>query len=1528
MTVTGTEADADGRGASPVGGPPGPEEAARLLFQDPRADVDFTPRNDEEARRAVEEFARLFETAPGVFKNALEGARAGAETLSGDPLQGLAEIIQNADDAGASYVRFQVVGDHFIAVHNGADVTLSDVLALATPWLSNKTDNELATGRFGIGLMTLRALSDVLDVHSGPYHIRLGDPTIGAITPEEFSGDLAHTGETALCLPLRSEGLDTEDIAAWLGRWDDSALLFLRSVRDVTVVDPDDTPVRTLHLEWDEDEPTRCRVAGHGLTVQRRHATAPDGRRWLVQVTEAPRPPDVRRVRKAAGATVPLGLALALQPGDRGVIYAGLPIVDTAVPLRVNAQFDPITSRTGLAPTRWNSALLPMLADLWVEVVEDLLAERPVAAWDVIPLPDETDQDDGTRSVVGQIENLLLERARTELAASAALVVDGQRVALSELAVEDEALTGVVEPAEVAQLAGLEMPLPASARDEADRWRDVLDDWRGAGAPLSEPVTVEDALTLLDNPNRSVETTIALTAVALDEGLAAQLAGLPCVSTSDGLRIVPPTADSVQALMLQRSRLAEQLGMGVGLAPEHLAETDPAKSVLAWLRETGAVIDDAGNEEVVRRLAAAGRADECLPEPLTDEQLRALRDAFEQLPASERSSLGRDVGHAITIAAFRYSARGQVERLSARPADLYLSRAIDREQDSFAVAADRTPGLLWSANRYADQLRSSLGRLGGLGPQKFLGLLGAERAPRIVLHASLENRYLSDRRWGLPVGAAGSPKQRGRAMWALGASYALDDLDSPDLRAVVDNIARERKATRRRERAGALLGALGRAWDRLADQADVDAALTDYVWRVRGTTKAFWLWSVGATAWLDDTDGVPQAPLDLRLKTAGTIAVHGADAPGYLRPEFDASNRREILAALGVSGEPKTRDLVERLRELRAARPVPDTVATDAAIVYQALADRIHGRVVIPGDLTERELRTAFGDGDGLVYTNLGWRVPTDVLGGDPVFRRRHAFVPQVPRGEPLWRTLQIRQPSTEDCLRVIGQVARTRRAPEDDDVLVLLETLRLLAERIAARPEMPRRLIRRLASMSLWTTRGWTTGRPVYAVDDPALIEGLRTEVPVWDPGGDVAQFESLLVPLKITRLGAEATTVIDPEAAVRDDDAGELFGAAVSLLQEDLVRNDPRTAGALALPWDRLRDFEVRVDDDLRVRVDGLVGRAPVEIEVATKADVTAGVLFLRDERLLRQVDGGGRAVAGLFAAADRRRIAQAWLAAYVAAEEGRTAQRLLLAEQEAAEERARREQEMAERAASLGQDIAGRQQGRSRRRPGRPAGSGATADGAEQNDGQPQPQPQPPASPPPRPRVLVDPSTLGILNPDGRPGGGAPGGSGRRRRRSSGPLPPPNRNAGALRGRTSAPGFTDLDKETVGMDLARLVLAGDEDEIADLRAQRGVGADAVDSLDNFFELKVHLGDEPDVIRLEESEIRRALSTPNFFLVVVSNVEGADARPKVRIIVDPVHQLAMTQASSVSFTGVRGAEHSLVYELGPLEDGETPDA
>ena len=39
-------------------------------------------------------------------------------------------------------------------------------------------------------------------------------------------------------------------------------------------------------------------------------------------------------------------------------------------------------------------------------------------------------------------------------------------------------------------------------------------------------------------------------------------------------------------------------------------------------------------------------------------------------------------------------------------------------------------------------------------------------------------------------------------------------------------------------------------------------------------------------------------------------------------------------------------------------------------------------------------------------------------------------------------------------------------------------------------------------------------------------------------------------------------------------------------------------------------------------------------------------------------------------------------------------------------------------------------------------------------------------------------------------------------------------------------------------------------------------------------YYELKVSAGPEPDVVTLTDSEVQRALTTPDFFLVVVANV------------------------------------------------------
>ena len=130
-----------------------------------------------------------------------------------------------------------------------------------------------------------------------------------------------------------------------------------------------------------------------------------------------------------------------------------------------------------------------------------------------------------------------------------------------------------------------------------------------------------------------------------------------------------------------------------------------------------------------------------------------------------------------------------------------------------------------------------------------------------------------------------------------------------------------------------------------------------------------------------------------------------------------------------------------------------------------------------------------------------------------------------------------------------------------------------------------------------------------------------------------------------------------------------------------------------------------------------------------------------------------------------------------------------------------------------------------------------------------------------------------------------------------------------------------YSDLDKETVGLELLRKLFSSDQAEISDLRAQRGVGADAIDELQRFYELKVSAGAEPDQITMTGAEVKRAKTTPDFFLVVISGIEGVDAQPKVRVIVDPLSQLQPTETGSITLSGVRSAS-SLTYGFAPIDN------
>jgi hypothetical protein len=150
-------------------------------------------------------------------------------------------------------------------------------------------------------------------------------------------------------------------------------------------------------------------------------------------------------------------------------------------------------------------------------------------------------------------------------------------------------------------------------------------------------------------------------------------------------------------------------------------------------------------------------------------------------------------------------------------------------------------------------------------------------------------------------------------------------------------------------------------------------------------------------------------------------------------------------------------------------------------------------------------------------------------------------------------------------------------------------------------------------------------------------------------------------------------------------DQEATDLLRAAVLLLRDDFARNDPETGKLLRISWDQLSRFEVRVAPDLRVEIVDVPKCGPLTVPVNAISDSRAFTLYLTKSSLIRNVEAGGRAIAQLFTA-NRRSVAQAWLAACESAKSESEALLLELASDRQKEEEAERKADIAVRMAAL--------------------------------------------------------------------------------------------------------------------------------------------------------------------------------------------------------------------------------------------------
>jgi hypothetical protein len=230
------------------------------------------------------------------------------------------ELIQNAEDAGATELAFELFDDRLEVRHDGRPFTEADVRGVCGVGQSAKSGDLTKIGQFGIGFKSVYAYTSTPRVHSGDEHFRI-DVYVRPSAVDPPGEDGAGGGRTLFVFPFDhgtvTAAVAVQEISVALNTIEPGTLLFLTSIRRLSVRG---AGVTSSVIE----RTTRHR------TATSRHVTLSTGRgrhreEWIVWHRAVPglgQPaPATRGVRAAESAYEAGGAREAGNPGEAESAY-------------------------------------------------------------------------------------------------------------------------------------------------------------------------------------------------------------------------------------------------------------------------------------------------------------------------------------------------------------------------------------------------------------------------------------------------------------------------------------------------------------------------------------------------------------------------------------------------------------------------------------------------------------------------------------------------------------------------------------------------------------------------------------------------------------------------------------------------------------------------------------------------------------------------------------------------------------------------------------------------------------------------------------------------------------------------------------------------------------------------------------------------------------------------------------------------------------------------------------------------------
>ncbi|MDQ1341045.1 MAG: hypothetical protein QG567_2203, partial [Campylobacterota bacterium] len=185
----------------------------------------------------IDEIKRIrLNLVSSIKENKSEGIYKLLTELYPDNAHFIYELLQNAEDAGATKVFFNLQKDFLRFRHNGKRVfNEQDIDTITNFATSTKADDLTKIGKFGIGFKAVFSYTNTPKIYSGRYAFKIYD----FIIPDTIDDIVRDKNETVMLFPFDNPKKPKEqaynEIKLGLEKLHDNALLFLNNIAEINI---------------------------------------------------------------------------------------------------------------------------------------------------------------------------------------------------------------------------------------------------------------------------------------------------------------------------------------------------------------------------------------------------------------------------------------------------------------------------------------------------------------------------------------------------------------------------------------------------------------------------------------------------------------------------------------------------------------------------------------------------------------------------------------------------------------------------------------------------------------------------------------------------------------------------------------------------------------------------------------------------------------------------------------------------------------------------------------------------------------------------------------------------------------------------------------------------------------------------------------------------------------------------------------------------------------------------------------------